>query len=317
MTRTAASSISELCHELSSHLRGASFSILLSLYFSSLIYHVECADVFGQYTDNLIDLGRAEIAIGEHAKHAIAEIDPIKDATSALAAFAEPVFEPPVYYVNYFVGECRSLLFGISLVDYVNAKPASSTSQIPLIVRRCIDEIEQRCLDFQGIYRISPKASIIQRVIHEIEKDEVAFSFKEYDPPTIAAILKVMILSMQLNRESITDCILIQLYLRQLPTPVLPFPTSDRIAFSATFSSDSDGHLASLARRIKRLPIPNQLTLKAVIEHLSRVAANHEINYMNISNLAIVFSSCIFGEDSDATLESTMNAGSVSFIISL
>jgi hypothetical protein len=41
----------------------------------------------------------------------------------------------------------------------------------------------------------------------------------------------------------------------------------------------------------------HQATLRALLEHLSRVAAKSEKNKMDPKNLAIVFGGVIFGED--------------------
>lgn len=68
-----------------------------------------------------------------------------------LLALATP---KPQYYENFSVGECRDLIFGVSLVDYSTAKGLGE-SEIPKIVRISIKEIEQRGLDAEGIYRVS------------------------------------------------------------------------------------------------------------------------------------------------------------------
>jgi Rho GTPase-activating protein 12/27 len=48
---------------------------------------------------------------------------------------------------------------------------------------------------------------------------------------------------------------------------------------------------------MRRLPAVHQATLKAVLEHLSKVAAASEKNKMDPKNLAIIFGTVIFGED--------------------
>lgn len=52
-----------------------------------------------------------------------------------------------------------------------------------------------------------------------------------------------------------------------------------------------------LRSKIRRLPAVHQATLKALIEHLARIAAKSEKNKMDPKNLAIVFGGVIFGED--------------------
>jgi len=48
---------------------------------------------------------------------------------------------------------------------------------------------------------------------------------------------------------------------------------------------------------MRRLPPVHQATLKAIIEHLARVASRSDKNKMDPKNLAIVFGGVIFGED--------------------
>ena len=52
-----------------------------------------------------------------------------------------------------------------------------------------------------------------------------------------------------------------------------------------------------LRSKMRRLPPVHQATLKAIVEHLTRVAARSDKNKMDAKNLAIVFGSVIFAED--------------------
>jgi len=52
-----------------------------------------------------------------------------------------------------------------------------------------------------------------------------------------------------------------------------------------------------LRSKIRRLPGVHRATLKAVVEHLFRVASHADKNKMDAKNLAIVFSPVVFGED--------------------
>lgn len=52
-----------------------------------------------------------------------------------------------------------------------------------------------------------------------------------------------------------------------------------------------------LRSKMRRLPPVHQATLKAIVEHLSRVVALSDKNKMDAKNVAIVFGSVIFGED--------------------
>jgi hypothetical protein len=107
-----------------------------------------------------------------------------------------------------------------------------------------------------------------------------------------------------------------QLYLRELPEPLFKFPLRDRLQHSEDRGKGSEcpgsfmrnltsNHVADhaangfvvLRSKIRRLPGVHRATLKALVEHLSRVASHAAKNKMDGKNLAIVFSPVVFGED--------------------
>lgn len=100
-----------------------------------------------------------ETHLCQHARSAMEKISPDRD-TSLLAVRIPRLLitaaPRPQYYHNYHVGECRDLIFGVSLVDYATAKGLAD-GEIPKIMRICIDEIEKRGLDAEGIYRVSKR----------------------------------------------------------------------------------------------------------------------------------------------------------------
>jgi hypothetical protein len=58
-------------------------------------------------------------------------------------------------YQNYQVGECKDMLFGVSLVDYASSRGLKDPKSLPKIVSLCIKEVEARGLKSEGIYRVS------------------------------------------------------------------------------------------------------------------------------------------------------------------
>ncbi|BGP22453.1 rho GTPase activation protein domain containing protein [Rhodotorula toruloides] len=232
-----------------------------------------------------IVLGETHTAIASHLVPDIASIDAQHDAQTFFAGVQDPApADLPVYYVNAFVGECKSLLFGVGLQDYHAKHP---NMLVPLIVQRCIANIEATGLDQEGIYRVPGKLATIQQIVHRMEKGEEAFEFgPNDDPPAVAGVLK--------------------LYLRQLPVPLFPFTPNDRRAFAGEHTSSADTAIASLVRRIRRLSPPQQATLKALCQHLAKIVEHESVNKMSASNLALIFTSVIFGEDDVATLEAAM-----------
>ena len=61
----------------------------------------------------------------------------------------------PILYHNFYVGECKDLIFGFSLQDYATARDLPE-GEIPKLVKICIEEVDKRGLDAEGIYRVSP-----------------------------------------------------------------------------------------------------------------------------------------------------------------
>lgn len=49
--------------------------------------------------------------------------------------------------------------------------------------------------------------------------------------------------------------------------------------------------------KIRRLPVIHQTTLRAMLEHLGKIAANSKQNKMDAKNLAVVFGPVLLGEE--------------------
>ncbi|KAF9519904.1 hypothetical protein BS47DRAFT_1374940 [Hydnum rufescens UP504] len=165
----------------------------------------------------------------------------------------------------------------VALVDYATAR--NMNNEAPSIVLMCIREVEARGMDAEGIYRVSGRHAAVQELTHKIERNERAFQFNPIteDVYAVSGLLK--------------------LYLRELPEPVFRFPLQERLHHS----EDREEHISNgfliLKSKIRRLPPVHQVTLRVLVEHLARVAANSPQNKMDARNLAIVFGSVIFGED--------------------
>ncbi|KAI8983411.1 hypothetical protein BD414DRAFT_81407 [Trametes punicea] len=233
------------------------------------------------YIDNLTAAAATQSQLCEHGRRMVEKIVPQRDSATIaesiprMLAAATP---KPVYYYNYNVGECKDLIFGVSLVDYATARGLAE-GEIPKIVRICIQDIEQRGLDAEGIYRVSGRHAAVQELQHKIERNEAAFQFNPItdDVYSVSSFLKM--------------------YLRELPEPVFKFSLQERIQHTEGFDEHAANNFAVLRSKMRRLPPVHQATLKAIVEHLAKVASHSEKNKMDARNLAIVFGSVIFGEE--------------------
>ncbi|KAJ6575529.1 hypothetical protein B0H10DRAFT_1963810 [Mycena sp. CBHHK59/15] len=236
--------------------------------------------VLEKYTDNMTATTTTQTQLSMHARAIVDKISPEIDVSKLAAHIPRSLasaIPDRVLYQHGQVGECKDLIFGISLLDYAVAN-ALHEGEAPKIVRICIKEIDQRGLESEGIYRVSGRHAIVQSLQHEIEKDEAKFGFKPKDDIyAVASLLK--------------------LYLRELPEPVFKYALQDRIQHTEDRADHQSNNFMLLRSKIRRLPPVHQATLRAILEHLARVVAFSEKNKMDAKNLAIVFGGVIFGED--------------------
>lgn len=91
-----------------------------------------------------------------HLGECVARIQPQADVAAIaqrIPRLLERAVPPRVLYTNYAIGECNDLIFGVSLVDYAQARGLAD-GDIPKIVRLCIQEVDARGLEAEGIYRV-------------------------------------------------------------------------------------------------------------------------------------------------------------------
>ena len=140
---------------------------------------------------------------------------------------------------------------------------------IPVLVRKCVEEVEKRALDMTGIYRISGNARIKKQLRAEFEENSHAVDVSREDVSchVLAGILKD--------------------YLRELPNPLISQAMYQNIYSGASFKNKNQNNL--LRELIQKLPYTNRATLIYLMDHLKRVSARSEVNKMTNQNLAVCF----------------------------
>ena len=66
----------------------------------------------------------------------------------------------------------RDAVFGVALAELVARE--RSTLDVPLVVQRCVEEVERRGVDHVGIYRLCGSARRKQQLREELERDPLA-----------------------------------------------------------------------------------------------------------------------------------------------
>uniref|UniRef100_A0A8C8RUD9 Rho GTPase-activating protein 21 n=1 Tax=Pelusios castaneus TaxID=367368 RepID=A0A8C8RUD9_9SAUR len=158
--------------------------------------------------------------------------------------------------------------FGVRLDD---CPPAHTNKYIPLIVDICCKLVEERGLEYTGIYRVPGNNAAISSMQEEINKGMTDIDIQDdkwRDLNVISSLLKS--------------------FFRKLPEPLF---TNDKYAdfIDANRKEDPVERLKTLKRLIHDLPEHHYETLKFLSAHLKTVAENSEKNKMEPRNLAIVF----------------------------
>ncbi|XP_042284326.1 rho GTPase-activating protein 21 isoform X1 [Thunnus maccoyii] len=159
--------------------------------------------------------------------------------------------------------------FGVRLDD---CPPAQTNRFVPLIVEVCCKVVEERGLEYTGIYRVPGNNAAISSMQEELNsKGMTDIDIQEdkwRDLNVISSLLKS--------------------FFRKLPEPLF---TNEKYGdfIEANRTEDSVERLKELKRLIHELPDHHFETLKFLCAHLKRVSENCEKNKMEPRNLAIVF----------------------------
>ncbi|KOS18033.1 Rho-type GTPase-activating protein 1 [Escovopsis weberi] len=185
-----------------------------------------------------------------------------KNNTGSKGAIPNAAFAP-------IVAESPTILFGSELAERCEYEHR----QIPNVVTRCIEEVELRGMDQEGIYRKTGGNSQINMIKDGFDKNE---SFDISDPDLdITAVTSVL-----------------KQYFRRLPTPLLTFEVYERVLESVAIADDAE-RCVHLNRTFSSMPQSHRDCLEFLMFHLHRVAQREPENLMSPKNLAVVFAPTI------------------------
>uniref|UniRef100_A0A8C2FNN3 Rho GTPase activating protein 21a n=1 Tax=Cyprinus carpio TaxID=7962 RepID=A0A8C2FNN3_CYPCA len=163
----------------------------------------------------------------------------------------------------------HGITFGVRLDD---CPPAQTNRFVPLIVEVCCKLVEERGLEYTGIYRVpgnNSAISIMQEELNNKGMGDIDIQDDKWkDLNVISSLLKS--------------------FFRKLPEPLF---TNEKYAdfIDANRIEDPIERLKVLKRLLHELPDHHYETLKFLSAHLKTVAENSEKNKMEPRNLAIVF----------------------------
>lgn len=186
--------------------------------------------------------------------------------------YVELLYKKPAVSLQRLPSTKKSALFGTDLEVVI--KRENSGSNVPLIVKKCIEEIENRGLEVVGIYRLCGSARRKTQLRELFEKNSLDVNLSvEFvtDIHTITGVLKD--------------------YLRELPEPLFTNVLYQMLldALTVRLPGDPDGGAKLMLSILECLPKANQDTMTLVLNHLKRVASKSDLNKMTVDNLAVCF----------------------------
>ncbi|KAL1923223.1 uncharacterized protein VTP21DRAFT_9599 [Calcarisporiella thermophila] len=172
-------------------------------------------------------------------------------------------------------------IFGIDL----SVQLERDQRDVPLILAKCAQAIEQYGLTSQGIYRVSGTNTQVQKLRQAFDRDAEAVDLntEEYlsDINIVAGVLKQ--------------------WFRELPDPLL---TRGMYAdfIHASKLEDERSRVIATHEAVNRLPDANYATLKFLMCHLDKIQQNQRHNKMGISNLAVIWGPNLLGATGEEAL---------------
>ncbi|XP_071500827.1 rho GTPase-activating protein 21-like isoform X2 [Diadema antillarum] len=181
-----------------------------------------------------------------------------------------------------------SATFGVPLDQCTSS---NTNELVPMVVEICCSIVEAKGLEFVGVYRVPGNTAGITYLKEELKKgvDEIDLTDERWqDVNVISSLLK--------------------LFFRKLPNPLVPNAQYQAFIAANRLEEPSE-RMWALRRQIHNLPDHHYETFKFLANHLKVVAANADVNRMEVRNLAIVFGPTLVrsGDDSMVTMVTDMS----------
>lgn len=174
--------------------------------------------------------------------------------------------------------------FGASIEDVIQY---AGIDNVPLVVKRCIDVIENYGLDIEGIYRTSGNKTTVQQLKESIDSNFANYLLigNNIDPNNV------------LDAEIYCTASLMKIYFASLPEPLLT--SASYQSFIETVKSTDETFIAKkLHHLVYNLPDGAYFTLRALIFHLNKVTAHQHNNRMTAKSLAIIWGPALLNDNS-------------------
>ncbi|CAM9270734.1 unnamed protein product [Lampetra fluviatilis] len=148
---------------------------------------------------------------------------------------------------------------------------AREDSTVPAFVRLCVQEVDKRGLQVDGIYRLSGNLASVHKLRYAVDRED------KLDLGTDSTWVDIHVVSGALK-----------LFFRELPESLIPQKNFGDFV-KALGMNNCQARTDAIGGLINSLAGPHLETMKFLFGHLKRVAKHRDANRMSVENLAIVF----------------------------
>ncbi|KAM6364802.1 LOW QUALITY PROTEIN: rho GTPase-activating protein 9 [Pluvialis apricaria] len=181
-------------------------------------------------------------------------------------------------------GLIRDQVFGCRL----DALCQRESTTVPRFVRLCVEAVEERGLDIDGIYRVNGNLSVIQKLRFAVDRERAVTSDGRYVfPEQLCQEERLSLADPEWSDVHVVTGAL-KLFFRELPEPLVPYRLFDAF-IEAVKLPDPQEQVERVAELVQSLPPPNYATLRYLLAHLCRVMERVDVNRMTRQNIGIVF----------------------------
>ncbi|XP_055374979.1 ralA-binding protein 1 [Condylostylus longicornis] len=181
-----------------------------------------------------------------------------KDKKSKQASICEEVLE---------LGDVQPV-FGVSVSLATERSHCHDGIDLPLVVRDCIDFLQENGLQNDQIYKVEPMKSRLQS-FKRLYNNRETQSTEEFEVSIACGLLK--------------------LFLRELPEPILTTDLITRFEEAASHNEVTQTE-AELKHLLDQLPSCNKTLLSWILLHFDSVIQNEKYNKLNAQSLAMLLS---------------------------
>ncbi|XP_043991657.1 protein FAM13B-like isoform X2 [Gambusia affinis] len=169
-------------------------------------------------------------------------------------------------------GKPPGCVFGVAL-EKLN-EDGQMVSGIPLVLRDMVEFLETFGLQHRGLFRLCGSLVRVRHLQEQLDQGKKVELDQLGDVTTVASLLK--------------------LFLRELPTPLVPEPHRKQLVLSLKECTHQPELNQRLRENLSLLPDFSLNVLSYLFHFLSKVASQSQCNHMPMENLATVFGPCVF-----------------------